>query len=557
MPRNMLARLGLGLTLIACGRGAGTAETDSTGTPPEASGLAPNGGLTLDSGAAGVSGGRAGTGVGTFGGESAAGTAFVPGTSACAIADPFLKASGMALRNGRGTADVIALRGANLGGALVAEPYMSPISDMKDDYTLHQVLEQRFGPAVKTTLLRTFHEAWIQAADFENLAAMGMNAVRLPISYLHMQEPDGSLRPDAFERLDFVVSEAWKHCIYTVIDLHHAWGSASTWASGGRIGPAELFSNEQNQQNTERLWATIAEHYRGNPAVAGYDVINEPAGNDSTTNEQRWALQDRMYRAIRSQDPDHSLFVEAIWLMSDLPRPERFGWSNVVYECHHYLWDHATDLAAQKAGADDKAHDVAKYSYYGVPIFLGEFNFFGLPEAWRYGMEQWDKAGLSWTMWSARAAVDGADQNNGWGLFNPRSPRPDEPNLARDSSADIARKWSSWTAQAFAPNPDLRTALAMPRVVADAYDSKPETPLSVPAPGVLRNDTHLLPERASSLTVQLVSSTRHGQVSLETNGAFSYTPEAGFIGTDQFSYSAFDGRLHAPAPGVVRIAVHE
>ena len=39
----------------------------------------------------------------------------------------------------------------------------------------------------------------------------------------------------------------------------------------------------------------------------------------------------------------------------------------------------------------------------------------------------------------------------------------------------------------------------------------------------------------------LVSSTNHGALTLNANGSFTYTPAAGFVGNDSFSYKANDG----------------
>lgn len=67
----------------------------------------------------------------------------------------------------------------------------------------------------------------------------------------------------------------------------------------------------------------------------------------------------------------------------------------------------------------------------------------------------------------------------------------------------------------------------------DAYTTVINTPLSVAAPGVLANDA-TNGDPISSLTVS--SPPLHGTLALRANGSFDYTPTAGFIGADQFSY---------------------
>jgi large repetitive protein len=68
--------------------------------------------------------------------------------------------------------------------------------------------------------------------------------------------------------------------------------------------------------------------------------------------------------------------------------------------------------------------------------------------------------------------------------------------------------------------------------------------LYVYAPGVLGNDT-------GAATAQFYTSTAHGTLVFSSNGTFTYTPNAGFVGMDTFQYYAVsaDG-LHVSAASV-------
>ena len=71
----------------------------------------------------------------------------------------------------------------------------------------------------------------------------------------------------------------------------------------------------------------------------------------------------------------------------------------------------------------------------------------------------------------------------------------------------------------------------------DSYTIDVDRVLSVPAPGVLGNDSD--PE-GGALTLALVSGPVHGAVSLHPDGSFEYGPLASFSGTDQFTYQVTD-----------------
>ena len=81
-----------------------------------------------------------------------------------------------------------------------------------------------------------------------------------------------------------------------------------------------------------------------------------------------------------------------------------------------------------------------------------------------------------------------------------------------------------------------------PTALADAYSTPVGTPLVVAAAGVLANDAD---DGPPPLTAVMDSPPAHGTMTaaLGTDGAFTYTPNPGFVGTDFFTYHASDGTL--------------
>ena len=66
----------------------------------------------------------------------------------------------------------------------------------------------------------------------------------------------------------------------------------------------------------------------------------------------------------------------------------------------------------------------------------------------------------------------------------------------------------------------------------DTLTTRHDRLATVPAPGVLKNDTNLL----GSTTAVFVSGTTHGTVNLAGDGGYTYAPSAGYTGSDQFRY---------------------
>ena len=81
-----------------------------------------------------------------------------------------------------------------------------------------------------------------------------------------------------------------------------------------------------------------------------------------------------------------------------------------------------------------------------------------------------------------------------------------------------------------------------PVAVADANSVAEDQSLSATAPGVLDNDEDV---DSSSLKAVLVDDVDSGELTLNTDGSYTYTPDANFNGEDSFTYKANDGSLES------------
>jgi VCBS repeat-containing protein len=79
-----------------------------------------------------------------------------------------------------------------------------------------------------------------------------------------------------------------------------------------------------------------------------------------------------------------------------------------------------------------------------------------------------------------------------------------------------------------------------PVAVQDTYVIRRGNTLTVAAPGILGNDYDV---NDDPITAQLGTGVAHGNLSFHTDGSFTYTPDDGFVGMDQFTYRAYDGEL--------------
>jgi VCBS repeat-containing protein len=81
-----------------------------------------------------------------------------------------------------------------------------------------------------------------------------------------------------------------------------------------------------------------------------------------------------------------------------------------------------------------------------------------------------------------------------------------------------------------------------PVATGESYVVAEDSVLSLAAPGVLSNDSDL---DGDALRAVLVSGVANGTLNLNTNGSFTYTPNANYSGSDSFTYRANDGSLNS------------
>ncbi len=374
----------------------------------------------------------------------------------------FLRASGKNLVNANG--EVVNLRGTNAGGYLLQEFWMTPTkatTNVADEEDIYAFLTERFGEEAMYEIVDAYQDSYWTEADFDNCARLGMNVIRLPFWWRNLVDENGvfygyeeavasaasasegdvsggnSGNADpyakAFERMDWFVAEAAERGMYVIIDFHGAPGSQNgsdhSGVDGGndKMGASQFWFAEASKKEWYHqlyydMWEVIAERYAGNPAVAGYDLMNEPyctwryheSVNADDLHAQLWDVYDKAYDVIRAVDPDHVIIMEATWDPVDLPNPAQYGWTNIMYEYHNYLYDDYDNANGQQiANMENKLNAIANADY-EVPSYMGEFSYFNSPDAWDEGLELLVNSGINWTTWTYKTTAD----YGMWGHFH-------------------------------------------------------------------------------------------------------------------------------------------
>ncbi len=233
----------------------------------------------------------------------------------------------------------------------------------------------------RTVLLRGFNDdALLQvgdspaappltASDAALMQAEGFDVVRLPISWSLLEPSQGRFSLSYLKRIANVVDLCASHHLYVVLDMHtedfgvgFGGSGAPAWLSIPTVPDLKLpFLSAAWQRHLSpavnaaltffwlypnwqtlywQAWEKVAAEFRGNSAVAGYDLYNEPhpfpVPPAIFETHILWPFYATGIRDLAQVDPNHLFIVEGD-LFGGLPTAIRpLAAKNLVYSTHLY-----------------------------------------------------------------------------------------------------------------------------------------------------------------------------------------------------------------------------
>lgn len=260
------------------------------------------------------------------------------------------------------------LKGINLGNWLVPEGYMFHFEGAKSPQAIHLVVEQLVGDLAARRFWQRFRERYVTRDDIRFIKDAGFNVVRIPFSYrlfVGAGYPP-PLEGAGYHLLDRVLDWCREAGLYVILDMHAAPGGQTGSVMDDSWGYPYVYEDASSQELTIRLWRKLADRYKNDPTVIGYDLLNEPIGHHlemEALNPQLEPLYKRITQAIREVDPNHLIILEGTLWGSDF---SVFGPPfdpRLVYSFHKYWVPPTREAIAPYLAFRDR---------YDVPLFMGE-----------------------------------------------------------------------------------------------------------------------------------------------------------------------------------------
>ena len=281
----------------------------------------------------------------------------------------------------------IILKGQNIGIWGIIEPNMFGTPGV--EHRLLRAMKIFAGQKKTDRFFEGILKKWVTEADIAFLKELGCNSIRLPFNYRRLEDDAKpfTYKEEVFKIIDDIISWCAKHEMYAILDMHVVPGYQMGDFCGDNLFEehSTFYYCGTSQKRFLKLWETIAQRYKDEKWVGGYDLMNEPVARDKYEME----VLNKMYRqavdVIRAVDPHHIIFIEGnLWSQDFSELDEPFA-ENLAYSPHYYCFGatrpgaypgveaesgEQCDIDAMRAAFSKRDSYMIKHN---VPCWIGEF----------------------------------------------------------------------------------------------------------------------------------------------------------------------------------------
>ncbi len=263
------------------------------------------------------------------------------------------------------------IMGTNLGNWLNPEGYMFRFRKTNSARFIDEMFCQLVGPDFTAEFWKQFKDNYITAEDIAFIKSTGANTVRLPFHYKIFTDEDYmglTVAQDGFERVDMLVEWCRANELYLILDMHDAPGGQTGDNIDDSYGYPWIFESEASQKLYCDIWRRIADRYKNEPVILGYELFNEPIApyfeNMKELNSKLEDLYKMGVAAIREVDNNHIILLGgAQWNGNFEPFTDWTFDDKIMYTCHRYGGSPEKPAIQSIIDFRDKT---------GLPMYMGE-----------------------------------------------------------------------------------------------------------------------------------------------------------------------------------------
>ena len=312
----------------------------------------------------------------------------------------FLRVRGKQIVNEKG--ENVLRRGIGLGGWMLQEPYMLQLSHAAGTQNeIKLKISELIGQKNCEEFYTRYLNNMITEKDIEALKKWGFNSIRLPMHFNLFTLPinkepvkgQNTWLETGFKLTDNLLSWCKKNNIYLILDLHATPGGQGNDKPIADIDTLKprLWESEANQNKTIALWKKLAERYKDEEWIGGYDLINE-TNYKLEGNESLKKLFTEITKEIRVVDRKHIIFIEGNQFANDFTGLTPPWDNNMVYSFHKY-WNPTTVETIQKY--------LDMREKYNAPLWMGESGE-NNNEWFKAAVNLFETNNIGWSWWTIK-----------------------------------------------------------------------------------------------------------------------------------------------------------
>lgn len=174
-------------------------------------------------------------------------------------------------------------------------------------------------------------DGFITERDLDRIAGWGLDHVRIPMDYNVLENPDGSLSAEGFDRVSRAAEWCRQRDLRLVLDLHKTAG----YSFDSQEKEAGFFDSPKYQERFFALWEGLARRF-SDPDRIAFELLNEVTDRSFIGAWNRIAAE--CIARIRAIAPRTLILVGSYWnnSASAVPELDPPADDRVIYNFHCY-----------------------------------------------------------------------------------------------------------------------------------------------------------------------------------------------------------------------------
>ena len=308
----------------------------------------------------------------------------------------------------------IALRGFSVGTWMNIEHFM--IRMPGTEKRIRQVFSEVYGKENAARFFDDFLKYFITEEDFIFLKSLGVNVLRFALNYRHFEDDQapGKYKQEGFKHLDRMLQLCRKHGIFSILDMHTAPGGQNpAWHADNDTGVSVFWEEASLRERLINLWGYIADRYKEDTIIAGFDIINEPCfvSDVDAFND----FYEKVIKKIRQVDNNHIIFLEGDNWSKDFSLFRNLGGHQQALSFHLYPGQHVSMFEESEQRKAELEKIILGFAELrertGMPLWVGETGGRFPKDHMTRGLnllkdylDLFERHHISWTIWAYKDA---------------------------------------------------------------------------------------------------------------------------------------------------------